>query len=184
MVNTKNMKFIHIFILLYSMNIYNSSLEDKIGYNPYLKKLNNNKYIVISSKGITFLDETLTQSSNSITLEEEAYSEEYSHFSTTAVQFPEEDDNLILALLEDTIFIFDSNESLLISQIIISDYYSGNQFQKPYYLFPHCKINNTYTTIIIDLVDYELDFVYVCFQKLIYYYDNNTIYLAKKFHIN
>ena len=180
MVNINNMKLIHIFILLYSMNIYNSSLEDKIGYNPYLKKLNNNKYIVISSKGITFLDETLTQSSNSITLEEEAYSEVYSHFSTTAVQFPEEDDNLILALLEDTIFIFDSNESLLISQIIISDYYSGNQFQKPYYLFPHCKINNTYTTIIIDLVDYELDFVYVCFQKLIYYYDNNTIILSEK----
>ena len=179
MAHIKNMKLIHILILLYSMNIYSSFLEDKIGYNPYLKKLNNNKYIVISSKGIIFLDETLTKFSSDIIFEEEAYKEFEDIFSTTVAQFPEEDDSLILAIINDKLYIFHSNETLLINQTIIPKY-SEYRYKKPYYLLPYSKSSNTYVTIFLDLVNFLDNSIYLTITNIIYNYDTNTINLSEK----
>ena len=180
------MKINHVFLIYNTIFIsfityINSSLKGKVGKNPYLKKLNNNKYLLISSKGLLFLDETLTKSSNEILFEEEAYDDSFeSMASTTAVQFPPENDSLILAILQDNLYIFHPNETLLINQIIIYGYYTEFGAQKPYYLFPYSKINNTYITILISLNDYDSSDIIVSFQKIIYNYDNNTIFLTEK----
>ena len=83
-----------------------TSYDILIGEYPYIKKLNNNKYILISSKGITFLDKTFTSSSNEITFEDELYSDMMDPLSTTAVQFSEEEGSLIFVILLDMIYIF------------------------------------------------------------------------------
>ena len=103
--------FIFFFLISSSNNIL-------IGNYPYIKQLNNKKYILISEKGITFLDPTLTYSSNEITFEDNTYSTFYYALSTTAVQFSKEDGNLIFAMERDTLYIFDQNETLLFSQSI------------------------------------------------------------------
>ena len=110
--------FFLIFIIFNILTTYNCIL---IGKSPYLKKLNNNRYILISNKGITFLDPTLTIESNSIIFEKDAYTdpegeltdEMFLIYSTTAVQFSEEDNNLILSIVNADLYIFYSNEILL-----------------------------------------------------------------------
>ena len=84
-----------------------------IGQYPYIKKLNNNKYILISSKGITFLDNTLISSSNDMTFADELYSDDMEPYSTTAVQFSEEEGNLIFVILKDMLYVFSPDETLL-----------------------------------------------------------------------
>ena len=113
------------------------------GEYPLLKKLNNDRYILICQKGITFLDPSLTISSNSVIFEQDPYNIEESTdffitFSTLAVQFPEEDGSLILAMLNDKLLIFDSNETLLNNITIIQhfNYYT----KKSYYIIPYKRL--------------------------------------------
>ena len=86
--------FIFCLITISNCNILN-------GKYPYLKKLNNNRYILISDNGITFLDQTLTISSNSIEFENKAYTTKTGTgqtdivVSTRAAQFSNEYNNLI-----------------------------------------------------------------------------------------
>lgn len=161
-----------------------------IGEYPYLKKLNSKRYILLSSKGITFLDPTLTVSSNSIIFEEEAFSNQYTYdmyksFSTSVVQFSKEDGNLILALLNDVLYVFDSNEILLNNITIIPNYKDNITMWKCYYLIPYKRFeNNTFITFFLDVVDYENLFVYMTIQKLIYDYDRNIIQLTEKIIYN
>ena len=143
MINNKTKLFFSAFIffnIIYTCNFIT------IGNYPYLKQLNNNNYILISSKGISFLDQTLTIAFNEISFEEYAYieSDYNSIFSTSAVQFSKEDDSLILALINANLYVFDSNETLLNNQTIIFDYYTLNPAKKLYYLFPFKKIFNLF----------------------------------------
>ena len=104
------MNSINKFFFLCLITLYYSIL---IGQYPYIKKLNNNKYILISSKGITFLDNTLTSSSNDMTFVDELYSDFEDAYSTTAVQFLEDEGNLIFVILKDILYVFSPDETLL-----------------------------------------------------------------------
>ena len=126
-----------------------------IGNFSFLKQLNNKKCFLISSKGITFLDPTLTQSSGDIIFGEEAYDYSFSATSTSAVQFSKEKGNLILALMVDRLLIFDQNETLLFNQTLIMNYTDNNDYQKPYYFIPYKRNNNIFTTIFYHLIDYS-----------------------------
>ena len=142
-----------------------SSKNILIGNYPYIKQLNNKKYILISEKGITFLDPTLTYSSNEITFEDNTYSTFYYALSTTAVQFSKEDGNLIFAMERDTLYIFDQNETLLFSQSIVPNYYqSNNYYLKPYHLIPYKRVNNTFKAIYYNLNKFSPPNIFVNFQ--------------------
>ena len=176
--------FFLIFIIFNILTTYNCILIRK---SPYLKKLNNNRYILISNKGITFLDPTLTIESNSIIFEKDAYTdpegeltdEMFLIYSTTAVQFSEEDNNLILSIVNADLYIFDSNEILLKKQTIIEDYDSYGA-KKPYYLFPYKRNGSIYETIFFAVTDYLEDFIFLTLQFLIYDKDSNEISLTEK----
>ena len=180
-INDKNSFFFSSFIVLYILCICDCIL---IGKYPYLKKLNNDRYILISNKGITFLDPTLSDESNSIVFEEDVYPEINYIFSTSAVQFPKEDNNLIFALINDILYIFDSNETLLNNQTIISEQeYSFSiwtLFYKPYYLYPYKREDNIYTTIFLSVTEKDGDFIYLSLQNILYDKINNIISLSDK----
>ena len=146
-----------------------------IGEYPYLKQLNNKKYILISNVGITFLDPTLTYSSNDVIFEQNAYSTPYDTYSTSAVQFPKEDGSLILAMVKDILYIFDQNETLLFNQSIISNYNSNINLKKPYYFYPYKRIGDSFITIFLHLIDYGTINVYLNFQTISYDYNSNEI---------
>ena len=141
-----------------------------IGQYPYIKKLNNNKYILISSKGITFLDNTLTSSSNDMTFVDELYSDLEDAYSTTAVQFSEEEGNLIFVILKDMLYVFSPDETLL-TQTTFN--YEDDYYQMPFYLYPYKKIDNTYILLCVDVYEvFEEGFIYLNFHKI--FYDSNT----------
>ena len=119
------------FILCFITTSYNIL----IGEYPYIKKLNNNKYILISSKGITFLDKTFTSSSNEITFEDELYSDMMDPLSTTAVQFSEEEGSLIFVILLDMIYVFSPDETLLTK----TTFNYEETYLMPFYLYPYKK---------------------------------------------
>ena len=146
-----------------------------IGNFPYLKQLNNKKYILISSKGSTFLDPTLTKSSGDIIFGEEIYDYSSSATSTSAVQFSKEDGNLILALVVDRLLIFDQNETLLFNQTLIMNYTDSINYQKPYYFIPYKRNGNIFTTIFYHLNDYSANNITLYFQMINYDCINNSI---------
>ena len=100
-------------------------------------------------------------------------------YSTTAVQFSEEDNNLILSIVNADLYIFDSNEILLKKQTIIEDYDSYGA-KKPYYLFHYKRNGNIYKTIFFAVTDYLEDFFFLTLQFLIYDKDSNTISFTEK----
>ena len=172
--------FNKLFILafFYSISLSNNIL---IGNYPYLKQLNNKKYILISEKGITFLDQTLTYSSNDIILEDNPYGYNFYYaLSTTAVQFSKEDGNLIFAMEKDILYIFDQNENLLFHQSIVSDYYSSDRNQKPYHIIPYKREGNLFICIYYNLNMYSIPNILANFQKIIYDYDNNAISFSEE----
>ena len=143
--------FIFCLITISNCNILN-------GKYPYLKKLNNNRYILISDNGITFLDQTLTISSNSIEFENKAYTtfegtyETESVASTRAAQFSNEYNNLIIAMVVDKLYIFDSNETLL-NNITTSfpDFFVDINWKQPYYF----NISSTHYCLNIQNITYN-----------------------------
>ena len=139
-----------------------------IGQYPYIKKLNNNKYILISSKGITFLDNTLISSSNDMTFADELYSGFEDAYSTTAVQFSEEEGNLIFVILKDIFYVFSPDETLLTQTNFNDDGY----YTMPFYIYPYKKIDNTYILLCVDVDDFTQGFIYLNFHKISY--DSNT----------
>ena len=177
-INQKKYTFLKIFICFCFISISNCLL---IGNLPYIKKLNDNKYIAISQKGIAFLDPTLTYSSKEISFDVYGNNGNLAR-STLVVQFSQEDDNLIIALINANLYIFNSNLDLLNNQTIIFDYYTNPNAYRPYYLFPYKKLNNTYEICLLDVNDYDekISSSFLSLQKIIYDYDNNTISLNKK----
>ena len=139
------MSLINQFLILCLITLSYSIL---IGQYPYIKKLNNNKYILISSKGITFLDNTLTSSSNDMTFVDELYSDFEDAYSTTAIQFSEEEGNLIFVLLKDILYVFSPDGTLLTKTTFN---YEDDYYQMPFYLYPYKKIDNTILDKLSDL---------------------------------
>ena len=179
-INYNNLPFFIYMIAIILMNFANCFI---IGKYPLLKKLNNKKYLLISNNGTTFLDPTLTQSSNDIIFEQGIYeNDSEGPLATSIVQFSQEEGNLILALIKDTLYIFLPNETLLINQTIIFDY-DILYPKKPYFLFPYKKEENIYTTCLLYLTDGDenhISNIFMTFQNIFYNYVNNTITLSEK----
>ena len=171
-----------IFNFFISLFIQVISNEVKIGEYPYLKQLNSNRYILISSEGIAFLDPTLTNSSNIIHFSREKdYIYGRMALSTSVVQFPPEDGDLILATIYDELYIFDSNENLLNSTTIISGYV--DYCEKPYYIIPYMRNCDTYIISYIEIIEVNEilpndNNVYLHARDIIFNITSNIIYLS------
>ena len=94
-------------IILFSI-LHCSIISFIAGGYPNLKKLHNGRYILLTSKGISFLDETLTYESNNISFVDNIFTGE-----SIIEQFPKKDDGYIIAFFEKNIYIFSTNEILL-----------------------------------------------------------------------
>ena len=125
--------------------------ENPIGEFPYIKKLDNYRFILISSKGISFLDSTLMNPNQVITFEEGEVFDYDDSYSSKAAQFPREDGDLIMALAKDQLYIFDSSETLLNQTTFISDY----ENKRYYNIYPYQKIENTFIALLAYVHDSE-----------------------------
>ena len=173
--------FIFCLITISNCNILN-------GKFPYLKKLNNDRYILISDNGITFLDQTLTISSNSIEFENKAYTTKTGSeqtdivISTRAAQFSNEYNNLIIAMVVDKLYIFDSNETLL-NNITTSfpDFFKDINWKQPYYFIPYKYIDNNYIIYVLT-VDVNISSTHYCLniQNITYNNETSIISISEK----
>ena len=93
-----NYSFQMIIIILFLKSIYYSFSSISIGKFPYVKRLNNGDYIIISSINIVFTDNTLTEQKKTYTFDSEIYWNLDELTSTTIVQFTPNDNGYILAI--------------------------------------------------------------------------------------
>ena len=162
--------FFNIFIIL-KFSIY-FSLSINIGEYPYTKRLNNGNYIILSSTNIAIVDSTLTIEINNIDLQGSVYSERADTYSTIAEQFLERDDEYIVAILKQTIYIF-SKEGELLKQEYIS---SINQ-QLIHSIVPISHTLNNYYFAIIFLGTESSSYDKIIIRKYTFNSNSNTLTL-------
>ena len=92
--------------------LYNSIIPLKVGFNPYVKKLSSGRYCLISSEGITFLNQDLTHESNTIDFTKNIYPDDYS-YSINIEQFSQEDGEYIIIFFYNYLYFFYPNETLI-----------------------------------------------------------------------
>ena len=121
-----NYSFQMIIIILFLKSIYYSFSSISIGKFPYVKRLNNGDYIIISSINIVFTHNTLTEQKKTYTFDSEIYWNLDELTSTTIVQFTPNDNGYILSIAYKSLYVFSSNEVLLkiinLSSIINGQY--------------------------------------------------------------
>ena len=112
----------------------------------------NGRYIVISSIGITFLDENLINESNNVTFDSEI---KYNEVSLQTINIEQFDDGYIIVFFKSTlynIYIFASNETLISKTENIS--LTENRENYLYYsLLPYGNSGNKYYFSLIYLLD-------------------------------
>ncbi len=131
-----------LFIFL-SLSSYNIS-ELFTGNYPYIKRLNNGNYISISSTKILFLDGNLDGEIYSYNFENCIYQKDSSlnedmSTSTIVEQFSSKDKGLIVAIIENKIYIFYNDGRLISSQA--TDFIKENHFHS---IIPINHIENDY----------------------------------------
>ena len=134
--------FLIIFIIL-NFSIYHSS-GITIGDYPYTKRLNNGNYLIASSTNIGIVDSTLNNEINNINISPQAYNSRDDTYSTIAEQFLPKDDEYIVAILKQNIYIFSKQGILLKNQ-----YISIINQNLVYSIIPYDHSENEYYFVII-----------------------------------
>ena len=109
------------------------------GKYPYVKRLNNGNYIIVSSSNITFTDQTLTKSLKNFNFKSEQYESINDTVSTTITQFPAEDNGFILVIVVNILYIFSSKGDYLNSVKTSIEYTKA-----PSFIMTNGHLNNTY----------------------------------------
>ena len=102
-----------IFLLIFFLNIHYSFSTIQTGKYPYIKKLNNGNYIVLSSSNILFVDSTFSTVLNSKIFNSDINYNQDTVGSTTVSQFESNDNGYIIAILYKNIYIFTANGTYL-----------------------------------------------------------------------
>ena len=143
-----NYNFIFFLTLLFVISYYSPLLFIYgiiIGKYPYVKRLNNDNYIIVSSRNIAFADSTLTKAYKSLNFDSDVYSN-FDDFKTTAIaQFPAEDNGYILVNMLKIIYIFSSNGEYM-NEIRTSIEYQENF---PFTILTDGHFNNSYYSILL-----------------------------------
>ena len=98
-----------LFIILLSILFFYSNATITIGNFPICKILNNGKYLVISSTNITTTDSSFSSIINNMNFNSSIYITLNDIYSTTIAQFPKEDDEFIIAIIKNDLYIFTDN---------------------------------------------------------------------------
>ena len=135
--------------LIFLNNLFYSMLSIKIGFNPYIKKLNSGRYCLISSEKITFFNESLTSNSNDYYFNSEIYPNDYS-YTINIEQFSKEDGEYIIIFFYKYLFLFSKNETFILNKKInFTEPINKHSIVVPYghsnneYYFSIIYINNT-----------------------------------------
>ena len=172
-----NIKFCNLsfYIIIFFSILFYSINSLSIGQYPYMKKLNNGRYIVISSTGITFLDENLINESNTVLFNHMIYNQEFSFLSTNIEQFPKEDNEYIIVFFKDdqigyfSLYLFSSNETLLYRTetipLIENAYTMSSQLTQYFSIVPYHHSENKYYFYIIYNIYLNIDYVDLKFIK-------------------
>ena len=113
------------------------------GKYPYVKRLNNGNYIIVSSTNITFTDPTLKKALKNFNFQSEQY-ENIDHITTVVTQFPAEDNGLILVIVLDILYIFSSTGNYLNSIKTTIEYTNT-----PSFIITNGHLNNIYNFTLI-----------------------------------
>ena len=140
-----------VYIIIFASILFYSINSLTFGEFPYVKKLINGRYIVISSIGIAFLDENLSNESNNEDFDTGIIYNEVSFKSTCIEQF---DDGYIIVFFKTTLFniyIFSSYENL-ISKIQNISLDENRDTYSYYSIIPYGHSANDYYFSLIFLV--------------------------------
>ena len=110
--NYNSFQFIFLFILFLNL-LYFSISSITTGEYPYIKRLNNRNYMILSATKIIYADASLETELKTITFSENIYGGPDDIGSTTIAQFKAEDNGYIIAILNKKIFIFSSKGDYL-----------------------------------------------------------------------
>ena len=146
MLNTikNNFRKYNLYYLYLLGLLFLSINSHSIGKYPLVKKLNNGKYIVVSSTSILFLDPTLTIESNVLNI---TNTENYLKYIE---QFSHDDGDYIIVLSKNDFYIFSQDETLLSTDKNNSLIYP-NTVSIFYSIIPYNHNENDYNFFIIFL---------------------------------
>ena len=130
--------FIQFFSIILLISLFNLSKQaQSITMSlPNSLILLDNSQVVVSSNGIHFFDSSLETEEESKAIPLEIQNTDL--LKLAIVQFPREYDGYIIVYIQDTIFIFNSNEKSNIKRQNISETISGTRYN----IVPYKKINN------------------------------------------
>ena len=100
------------FLILFLKNFYNSLGEVETDLYPYVKRLYDGSYIVVSSQKISFVDDTFTNTLKVQTLPSNQYTSQ-AHVSSTIVSQFKSGNKYIVAIIGQSIYVFSTDGTLL-----------------------------------------------------------------------
>jgi hypothetical protein len=165
----------YYFFLILLLDIFSFSLTSiLIGEYPYIKRLLNGNYIILSDTSISFTDGALQTQFNIIHLNNiyGGPNNENKIASTTVSQFKESDDGYIIAILNQELFIFSSSGIYQVNTTI-----SSIDPTNVCSIIPNKKDNNNYyfTVINTQCINNDNNCNYLLFHKGIFNSNSKTI---------
>ena len=168
----ENKYFIRFFVLIIFFLFFSNSFGNiTIGSYPCVKKLNNNKYLVVHQKNITFFDEEFNNTIKEIY--PSSTSKEYAR-STTIYQFSNEDGNIIMIITFRDLYIFSQEGESLFKKENLNFLKTDNY----YYIIPYNKVDNYHLIYIIylDNSDHSPKFSKIIFDSTKNYSESIEIF--------
>ena len=163
-------------VMLFLRCFYSSLLNIQTGFYPYIKRLINGNYIVLSSTNITFVDNTFSNVINYLNFDENMYQSQESIGSTIVAQFKEEENGYIIAIIKNELYIF-SKDGVFLQITSLSNYIKDSQY--PCSLITTENIDNDYYFTLIYGSDSGNNNCATClkinFCKIIFNSSSNTI---------
>ena len=107
--------FKHLYLycfILFLKNFYNSLGEVETDIYPYVKRLYDGSYIVLSSQKISFVDDTFTNTLKTHTLSSNQYAAQAQISSTIVSQF-KSGNKYIVAIIGQSVYVFSTNATFL-----------------------------------------------------------------------
>ena len=118
----KSTFLVGLFFLLYFFG--ESFCLIQTGKFPYIKRLTNGNYILLSSRNITFADGSLSEVVNTLNFDIDKFSDFDDIYSSLITEFKVEEKGYVLAILKQQLYIFSANGDY-IKDIDLSSYISG-----------------------------------------------------------
>ena len=150
---TFNLFNYHCFFLfiLFLHNCYDSLSTIETGFYPYVKRLNDGSYIIISSTRISFVDETFTEIIKDNPFSGSKYSNRQTISSTIVAQYSHRNNDYVVAIVEKAIYIFSFDGNILAGGSDYTDVIKDTQYPCSLILDNNVENNNYYFTVIITL---------------------------------